>query len=307
MSVIVVTTCSDTKRFPVAAEMRARELRAGNLRELLEQWRSRRAKAQPVAEARRVYGGRSFQEADKASQAGHADFYIISAGYGLVSASDQIASYSATLVPASEDFVGRSISSGFSHNDWWSGIQSTGSPTPLADLVRATPAALILFGLSSRYLPMVRSDLNSLPDRDLARVRIAGLGLAKLADDRLRGLMLPYDGRLDGPDSPIRGTRSDFASRALRHFVDSGLAKRGSIREHSNAVLAALSSWRDPVVHARQTKTDDEIMRVIERHWSRIEGKSGRGLRYLRDVENIACEQGRFAGLFRRVAEGMSQ
>src|SRR3546814_9801405 len=39
-------------------------------------------------------------------------------------------------------------------------------------------------------------------------------------DPRLHPWLMPYDDRLDGCDSPLPGTRSDFASRAAHHFVE---------------------------------------------------------------------------------------
>ena len=48
---------------------------------------------------------------------------------------------------------------------------------------------------------------------------------------------------------------------------------------------------------------DDEMKIIIKKLWSRADGQVGRMLRVLRDEEKIACEQGRFATLFREVKE----
>ena len=45
------------------------------------------------------------------------------------------------------------------------------------------------------------------------------------------------------------------------------------------------------------------IPALIKKNWKAIEGKSSLGLRHLRDVEKIACEQGRFRDLFLRAAK----
>ena len=53
-----------------------------------------------------------------------------------------------------------------------------------------------------------------------------------------------------------------------------------------------------PTNAPRTRKSDSEILNLIHRRWRRVEGRSGRMLRLLRDEEMIACEQGRFRRLF---------
>ena len=38
-----------------------------------------------------------------------------------------------------------------------------------------------------------------------------------------------------------------------------------------------------------------------------MQSSASKGLRYLRDVENIACEQGRFSDLFKRAQKQVSE
>src|SRR5262249_30285748 len=122
---------------------------------------------------------------------------------------------------------------------------------------------------------------------------------------RLLRCILPYDNRLDGPDSPIPGTRGDFSSRAMRHFVEQVWPEQnyGSIEKHKAAISRRLAKWRRPKFVSRPSKTDEEIIRLIKKNWKSIEGKCSIGLRYLRDVEKVACEQGRFSALFHRAAK----
>ena len=104
----------------------------------------------------------------------------------------------------------------------------------------------MLLALPSTYLGMVEEDLLALPDETLGRLRLFGLGIGTRVNPKLRALVMPYDARLDDRRSPIRGTRSDFASRALRHFAEVVLAQapHGSADEHRARVEAALSGDR---------------------------------------------------------------
>jgi hypothetical protein len=51
--------------------------------------------------------------------------------------------------------------------------------------------------------------------------------------------------------------------------------------------------------------TDEEIVVLIREHWSAAQAQSTRMLRLLRDDLGVACEQGRFSRLFRRVRSQM--
>src|SRR5262249_39453693 len=159
--------------------------------------------------------------------------------------------------------------------------------------------------ISKAYLSLIAEDLMSLEDRGLDRLRLIGLGIETACPPRLQRCLLPYDDRLDGPDSPIRGTRMDYSSRAMRHFIESVFPEQQArwIEHHNDAVNRVIGRWRCPKFVSRPSKTDEEIVDLIKKNWKAIDGKSPLGLRYLRDVENIACEQGRFRSLFCRAAK----
>jgi hypothetical protein len=306
MRLIAVTTCTNRKKFPVPEELDASVLRAGPQSVVANAWRKRVKSALAVGRATDVYCGRSFQEAAQAARTGGADFRIISGGLGLIRADDAIPSYSLSLVRQSSEFIGaRVLDEPFDASRWWGEIQQAPATTPLAKMLRANPDSIIVIGISNSYLPLVGKDLASLDEDDLDRVRLIGMGIEDACPLQLRRCILPYDDRLDGPDSTIPGTRGDFSSRAMRHFIEHVLAEHQSrsIDVHKTAVKRSLSRWRRPKSISRPSKTDDEIIRLIKKNWKRIEGKSSMGLRYLRDIEKIACEQGRFRILFHRAAK----
>src|SRR3546814_15406868 len=67
---------------------------------------------------------------------------------------------------------------------------------------------------------MISDELAHLPKSARTRLRILTGAPAARVDPRLHPWLMPYDDRLDGCDSPLPGTRSDFASRAAHHFVE---------------------------------------------------------------------------------------
>jgi hypothetical protein len=305
MRLIAITTCTDRKKFPVPYDLAASHLPSGSQSAVTSTWRARVRSAGTVGPATEVYAGRSFKEAVFAAGVGRAEFRIISGGLGLVRGDERIPSYSLSLVRESSEFIGARVTDKpFDVARWWSEIQRS-TTAPLAELVHGDPTATTVIGVSKAYLSLIAKDLMSLEDRDLDRLRLIGLGIGNACPARLQRCLLPYDDRLDGPDSPIRGTRTDFSSRAMRHFIESVFSKQQveSIEYHKEVINRLLGNWRRPKFVSRISKTDEEIVDLIKKNWKAIEGKSSLGLRYLRDVENIACEQGRFRSLFQRAAK----
>jgi hypothetical protein len=171
MRLIAVTTCTDRKRFPVPSELDASGLRPGPQSTVARTWRKRIRSAPAVGVATDVYCGRSFQEAVLAARAAHADFRIISGGLGLVRGDQAIPSYSLSLVRQSSEFIGAHVlGKSFDAARWWGEIQCTTGAAPLAELLRDSPNAIVVVGISSSYLPLIGEDLISLEENDLARV-----------------------------------------------------------------------------------------------------------------------------------------
>src|SRR5262249_18781942 len=206
----IVTTCTERKRFAIPPELRASSLPLGSIQDLASEWNARVGATHDCHPALKTYCGRSFQEAVAAAKALGVDLRVISAGLGLVEASRSIPAYGLTLVRGADDEIMSRCTGPFVPASWWSFVNHA-NPHPIADLVRSHTKGIIVVGLSRAYAPLVQDDLLNLADRERARVRIVGLSIAHELPEPLRPLVLPYDSRLDGPDSPSRGTRSDFA------------------------------------------------------------------------------------------------
>lgn len=311
MQLIVITTCTDRKRFPVPRDLDASELSPGSQSSVARSWRTRTRSASTVGPATNVYCGRSFREALLAAEKGRGEFRIISGGLGLIRGDQVIPSYSLSLATRSNEFIGSKIvGETFSSPRWWGSIQyEARTAAPIAELVHTNPKAIVVVGVSNSYLPLVAEDLASIEADDLGRIRLIGMSIEDGCPLPLRDCILPYDNRLNGPDSKICGTRGDFSSRAMRHFIEGVLleTRSSSLAAHKDAVNRLLARWRRPKPISRPSKTDSEIIDLIKRNWTRIQGQSARGLRYLRDIENIACEQGRFRALFHRAAKQVMQ
>lgn len=302
---LVITSCTNRKRLPIPPSLHMSSLPRAPLQDIASDWVGRVANAPSCHPASDVYCGRSFQEARAAAAAIDAKLIIVSAGLGLVEASTPIPAYGCTVLVGADDGIQSRVDGTFSIASWWRALSSSSHLSrSLEDLMHGQSGPLLV-ALSEAYIEMLAPELIALPSDDLARVRIFTASPAARMPDALRPFRMPYDDRLDGPDSPCRGTLNDFASRALAHFVGLG---RGTVPQASldtdvEAVRSAIASWRGAQKFDRARHDDDAMLKLIAEHWESAGGSASRLLRYFRDELEIACEQSRFAALARRVRE----
>jgi hypothetical protein len=259
----------------------------------------------PSLVASKLYAGRNIQEASKAAAGINAKLIIVSAGLGLVESKTLIPSYALSVGARTKDNVLTRIEGDATSLDWWEALKSTSCfSIPMSEIADST-TGIIIVALSESYLGMVTNDLKRLAPEDRSRIRILTRASSDRIDPALHPYLMPYDDRLDGPDSPVKGTRADFAARAARHFAANVVASipEGSMEEHARAVSIKLDRWRAAPVFQRARHEDAVLIQIIQENWERAEGQSGRLLRVLRDDLSIACEQGRFIGLMKRARD----
>lgn len=300
---LVITTCTNRKRKPVPAAQHASTLSKALMSDIAVQWVRRLGAAEHLYAAGEIYGGRAFQEAVMASDLLGARLMIVSAGLGLVDASQPVPPYACTISVDAADNIGGQVTGDFSAQAWWRTLSAI-SPYR-QDLVDAAQEAggLICVALSDLYIEMIAPDLIALPPALRSRLRLFTRAPRVNIAAELHPYVMPYDDRLDGLDSPIRGTRGDFAARALHHFARDILPANptGSADDHADAISVAQQGWAPPEKVERHRLDDEGILDLIRRHWDDERGSSSRLLRRLRDQLYVSCEQGRFANLARRV------
>ena len=292
---LIVTAC--TKRKAGNPVVRMSALAPGSIDEVGCRWVAALSAAEPVVPAAKIYQGGSHAEGRRAVSESNYHHLIVSAGLGLVSAESRIPNYSATVLPGEDDVLAK-LNGGEDAGIWWHWIQDRSPFARSLEVAMKATEGLCLIALPHAYLMMVAPDIQSLPSVLLTRVRLFS---GSKAPNRLSHLQMPYDDRLDGVDSSHRGTRANFAARAMRHFVANILPTQTtqSAPQHATAVIAALSTWRSPAPTRGQRKTDAELREILRTNWEAVGGRSTLMLRLLRDELGVACEQRRFASLFR--------
>lgn len=304
--VVIITACTNRKRVPVEAMLRASNLEGGPLEQVAAEWNSRLAVAKPQVEANSLYAGRGFSEARKVAESLGASFLVVSAGLGVVGSNDAVPAYSLTVSARSPESVLAKIQGRPLPQDWWcvGAVRSPFHRGIQAAIVRDdADSELILTSLPSTYIQMIQRDLLALSDNVRGRFRIFTASSLSDLDARLAPLVMPYDARLDGDQSPAPGTLSDFSARALSDFVRHVLpgAERVGADEHRSAVSERLSGWSARNTPARLRQSDEQLLSLIRENWSPSVASASRALRVFRDELGIACEQGRFRTLFLRI------
>jgi hypothetical protein len=259
--------------------------------EIAEEWLSRLNTATTRAPAAQLYGGRGFALAAAARSRLRVPGFVISAGLGLVADQTLVPSYSLTVSPHSEDWVGARSLTAFDAAVWWQRVKAGPFSSDWAQVLDRP--GRILIALSRPYAQMVGNDLAKFAPNDRQRLRIFGQSLSAVLPANIHEQIMPYDGRLE---AVLPGTRTDFAQRALSHFA--GLRTSGNLDSDRSVVERALSGLEAPNPIKRPRAANDQILAAIRRHLAKTEGVRAI-LRLLREEDRIACEQKRFTRLYR--------
>ncbi len=304
---LILTSCTNRKRYQPEPHLDTLNLPRGTLEETASNWISRRNKADTHYEAGSLYVGRPMKDARNAAQQINTSPYIISAGMGLISILDAIPSYNLTVQSKSQGSIQKKIIEPIRPMDWWRALNTAlDRKNPVAGLVKIHKRELTLIACPEVYAQMISDDVLTLNDEDISTIRIFGPRTPDNFPVRFRNLIMPYDERFDGPDSPLPGTRTDYPQRVLLHFVKDilpGSSSRDDITVHRDSIEKRMETMRRPALIRRTPLNDEQIIHLIRNCWETAEGKSSKMLRVLRDREKVACEQGRFANLFKLAKE----
>ena len=300
----LITNCTSGKRLVTSSDLDASTYRDMSQKQFSRKWLKHLTTSySPKMPANQLYKGRGIKEIIETTKPNN--FWIVSAGLGLVNSDTHVPGYDLTLSGFSESNIKKKINA-FALTEWWEVIKRGHfSQRKMSDLLERSKT--IVVALPSNYLELVANDLDQLSSRKGIKLRIIGRPNQKLSSN-LKKHLIPFDDRIDGVDSPIRGTKSDFYQRAARLFVDRILSekKTDSINTHVSAVEKLLHGWRTPALIQRQKLKDNEIILLIRQLLLDRSNESNRSgsafLRIFRDRYQIACEQKRFISLYKKAS-----
>lgn len=301
----VVVTCTNRKRHEAPAELQLRSVPGASVTERARAWTSRirstPAKRVPAGD---LYCGEHWSVVralpEQAARHGYdIRVWVASAGYGLISLTDEIAPYQATLTVGQADSV---VRAGESPEDWWSEVSANGRVArSLAALAAQASGSPMLVAVSPPYLRAMARDLTAAADHldSPGLLSVVCAGNANIA--AVNAFRVPCDARLQ--HAAGGGTRVSLNVRLAGLALDQ-LAGELPTYERISSAFSRLLASAAPVSVYDRAKLDDEGVRAFIREAIREEpsvSKTGL-LRRLREAGQ-ACEQGRFGHLFRQVKE----
>lgn len=287
----LVATCTDRKRLPAAASATVRDLRRGPVAERAATWiRRLEASTDRVMTARDLYSGESWSVA-RSTESLVAQLFVVSAGYGLVTADDQLCPYAATFSLGVPDSVGENE---VQCEEWWRILCEWRGPSrSRVSLSELSSRGVVLIAASWQYLVPLRSEIERLPPE---RVLVCSAGApAGLLDD----YRLPVEGRFR---TVVGGSMMAVNTRVARHLLEREGQRLG--RGAAERILAELAVASGRLVSPSRVRlTDDDIRTWIvealsdsgDARWTALH-------RRFRDA-GLACEQRRFRQLFREVVQ----
>jgi hypothetical protein len=277
----------------------AQDIAQGEQAAVAEAWTRLLRATPPTHQARDLYKGRAFSLAASGAHQLGSDFAIISAGLGLVRADTKIPSYDITARAGGPASVRDRIVGEFSLPDWWDVIKC--GPFS-ADLRRDFSGKRLLLCLSRSYLEMIQNDLRNIIG-DGGDLRIFGLSLDRAVPGELRPFIMPYDARLAGFWK--KGTKSDFAQRALSHYIEVIVSKGLPLEAEKLLIQRLLDTAPAPEsLPRRQRLSDLELKAVIVELLPTVGRSRTRLLAVVRKERGLACEQSRFSRLCDEVLGG---
>lgn len=287
----VVVACSDRKSEAPAPGLRARDLPDSHLATRSAVWRSRLRATSGTRTLTDLYRGEAWFVVRgvlaAARRAGfNPELLVTSAGLGLRRAESIAPGYAATLTVGQADTVGNTTAD---LRNWWHHLRA--APDALDPDVALRGKVLLV--LSNAYATAMHPDLTTLGHRGDDVLMIGGAvdvkGITRVAADR----------RLR---SVLGGTATGLTMRMAQTWLHAieGPTLASPIRLQQWCTWAEFvrqdESWK------RQPLTDSQVVQFIREARSADPGLSRtRALRTLRD-SGRACEQGRFAELYRMAA-----
>ena len=305
----VVVTCTKDKRFSVATECQLRNVPGQTLPARMKEWQARlKRNWRDRVVVEDLYAGdhwanvRSF-----GSSYFDIDIWVCSAGFGLVRFDDSITPYAATFSGNHPDSVSagtegdeRSLAS----KQWWESTSRWKAhfkdrPRSLTALMATYPKRSLLVCASGTYLRAIADDLREglphLSDPDQLSIVCSG---AKSLEDLDKNLV-PCDARMQAVTGGARRSlNTRLANKILR---ESRVPPRASTLATRYRKL--LSQQPELEKYDRRPLSDDQVRGFIRKRLAKDDSlRHTPLLRMLRD-DNKACEQKRFASIFKEVME----
>lgn len=313
----VIVSCSNRKTGSLSENLLLRNVPAESVCKRAKKWAKvltlNKGNGRP---AREVYSGNHWAVARElpsmSTENLRVQLWICSAGYGLLRDDAPILPYGATFTPGHKDSVAeRTNTVDFAEQlgQWWSALASCldkpSAPTTIEALVEMNPNDSFLVAMAENYLWAVSKDLAT-ASRQIQPDRIGIItSTKKTLPGDLESFRIPVNHNLQ---PLVGGSLISLNVRLARLAIRDALAAGGFSQHLLNSQFQERLDYSISISRpTRAAVSDDYVMGFIR---SQLKADSSfsrtRMLRAFRD-NGRACEQNRFAGLYRRIVTEMAR
>ena len=230
------------------------------------------------------------------------DCWVVSAGYGLIRASTQIAPYSATFSPGDADSVSRFRGQlvPTENVEWWEALSSwrpsgMHGPRSLRDAFRRWPTNVHLFVLSPVYLDAISKDLVAARAELRNPEKLVIISEGKKRHGELNGSVITAPAALQ---SVLGGALVSLSARLASEVLCRLPVDRLRCEEVRRFVSRLLRRAKPKRIPQRLRRSDIQVSGFIRRSSnSDFAGSYTRLLQAYRDA-GYACEMRRFKNLY---------
>ena len=304
----VIVTCTKSKRAAVAPECRLRSIRPGPLRQRAREWMERlRHQTNRICVADLYSGDHWSTVRSLRSSRFDVRVWVCSAGYGLVGVEDQLSAYSATFSKNHPDSVLRDVTDAARDKVaplWWSALSRWRGPTKknprtITEIAERYPNSPLLIVASETYLyalaPDVRGAVWQFADPEYLAIISAGTKSL----DGLTKHLVPCDARFQ---SVVSGARLSLNIRLAKKILAEArtLPRLSTIRRRLQRLSETLPEIES---HDRTPLSDAQVHRFIRKELRRDPSQCHTPLLRKLRQSGYACEQSRFATLYREAQE----
>jgi len=318
---IVITSCTNRKKNTEYGPRRLGLYSSTRLSSRSQQWlQVLQESSEEVVSARELYAGDHWSVIKSLNglvgSTVDLQLWIVSAGYGLISESTSVSTYSCTFASGQDDSIHRgviTVSKEANSRQWWKELQKwqgpePGQPRSVEELVRQNPEATLLVVLSQEYLKAIQDDLKKAlvamvnPEKFL----IVSVGTDRI-DLPIRKHLLPGDARLQqlfaSDPSSGRTTMVSLNAKVARRMIEDQASVPLELATQKQRFRDWLNELKPLPKFDRTPMTEVQVKLFIrEEVKTNPKTSATQLLRKLRD-SGRACEQRRFRQIFDDVKE----
>lgn len=316
MDLHIVLSCTNRKRVTSDSFPRLRDVLGDDVDLRVANWVERVCVEPKLTEAMQLYAGEYWRAgldlATTASRYFRTQVWVLSAGLGLISATDRVPAYGATFASNHPDSVvsaGSSCPPSDARKAWWTALAAWHGPGQANDVRTVTELALrdsssaIVVCAGRHYVTAVGQDLQEafMSIGRAPRLMVYGSGVPELG---LEPVWVSVPGRLR---MRLGGSMASTGPRAAQATIEAYGPTGHLDATRARTFVRSLSDSAAPLPRLDRKRLDDQaIIDWIRSDFGAHPGATkSRALRRFRN-DDLACEQSRFGRLFDEAVGALS-